>query len=177
MDYYKGAILQNLPKAKETTYMFKIPKSASLSLSLAISALFFIVCIAGIFILPSLTEMLINLPDNIGNRDSISEIGRMLVLFVAYCIVITFISADVLLFAILVRVKGGKVFTQVTVALIRGVSWCCFLLCLFFGVLGIYFQLSFFVAFLAVFLGLCLRVVKNVIEEATEIKNENDLTV
>ena len=157
--------------------MFKIPKSVSLSLSLAISVLFFIVCIAGIFILPSLTQMLIDIPDNIGDRNSISEIGRMLVLFLAYCIVITFIFADILLFSILIRVKGGKVFSSATVALIRGVSWCCFLLCLFFGILGYYFQLSLFVAFLAIFLGLCLRVVKNVIEEATEIKQENDLTV
>jgi hypothetical protein len=30
---------------------------------------------------------------------------------------------------------------------------------------------------MAVFLGICLRVVKNVIEEATEIKAENELTV
>ena len=28
-----------------------------------------------------------------------------------------------------------------------------------------------------IFLGVCLRVIKNVIAEATEIKNENDLTV
>jgi hypothetical protein len=35
----------------------------------------------------------------------------------------------------------------------------------------------FFVAFAGIFLGLCVRVVKNVIEEATEIKAENDLTV
>ena len=157
--------------------MFKIPKSLSISISLAISVLFFIVCIAGLFILPDLTEMLIKIPDNIGNRDSISDIGRMLVLFGAYCIVLTFIAADLLLFSILIRVKSGKVFTAITVAHIRGVSWCCFLLCLFFGALGLYFQLSFLVAFLAFFLGICLRVVKNVIEEATEIKQENELTV
>jgi len=157
--------------------MFKISKNASVSLSLAISVLFFIVCIAGVFILPKLTEMLINIPDNIGNRGDITEIGRLIVLFAAYCIVLTFIAADVLLFFILIRVKGGKVFSSVTVALIRGVSWCCFLLCLFFGFLGYFFQLSLLVSFLAVFLGICLRVVKNVIEEATEIKQENELTV
>ncbi len=157
--------------------MVKIPKSISLSISIAISVLFFLVCIAGIFVLPDLTEMLINIPDNIGNRDNITDIGRMLVLFMAYCIIFTFIVADALLFALLIRVKNRLVFSDATVALIRGVSWCCFLLCLLFGFLGIYFQLSFIVSFLAVFLGICLRVVKNVIEEATEIKNENDLTV
>ena len=37
--------------------------------------------------------------------------------------------------------------------------------------------IGFVLAFVAILLGLCLRVVKNVIEEATEIKAENDLTV
>ena len=157
--------------------MFKISKSISLSISIAVSFVFFFICIAGLFILPDLTEMLINIPDNLGDRDSISNIGRILVMFTAYCIVLDFILADVLLFFILIRVKNGQVFSPAPVSLIRGVSWCCFLLCLFFGVLGRWFQLAFIVSFLAIFLGICLRVVKNVIEEATEIKNENDLTV
>ena len=46
-----------------------------------------------------------------------------------------------------------------------------------FVVLGYYFKLAVVVAVAAIFLGLCLRVVKNVIEKATEIKAENDLTV
>ena len=157
--------------------MLKIPKTLSVTLSLVIAALFFAACIAGLFILPGLTQMLVDLPDNIGNRDAITEGGRALVLAVAYGIVATFLLADVLLFAILLRVKKALVFTEQTVALIRGVSWCCLLLCPLFGILGYFFQLALLVAFLAVFLGLCLRVVKNVIEEATQIKNENDLTV
>ena len=46
-----------------------------------------------------------------------------------------------------------------------------------FVLLGLYFPLSFAVAFVAVFVGLCLRVVKNVLEEAVVLKSENDLTV
>ena len=92
-------------------------------------------------------------------------------------ILAVFMLADALLFMILKRVKGGKVFTAETVSLIRGVSYCCFLVGLLFALLGIYFQLAFIVAFMAAFLGICLRVVKNVIEEATEIKAENELTV
>ena len=157
--------------------MFKISKNHSLTLSILISVLFFIGCVAGLFILPSRTEALINLPDNIGNRDNITQAGRWLVLIMAYSIVLDFMLADTLLFSLLLRVKKGLVFTPVSVSVIRGISWCLILLCILFAVLGIYFQLSFVVSFLALFLGLCLRVVKNVIEEATDIKNENDLTV
>ena len=157
--------------------MLKIPKNLSVMLSLTIAAIFFLVCIAGLFVLPTLTQMLIDLPDNLGNRDMITPTGRALVLAAAYGIVLCFLLADGLLTSLLLRVRKGLVFTPCTVSLIRGVSWCCFLLCGLFGFLGIYFQLSLLVAFLAVFLGLCLRVCKNAFEEATELKNENDLTV
>lgn len=157
--------------------MLKVSKQVSLALSLAIAVFFFLCCVAGLFILPRLTQMLINLPDNIGNRAAITQTGRTAVLITAYCILADFILADCLLFTLLLRVKRGLVFTSPAVSLIRGVSWCCIGLCGLFCLLGIYFQLAFPVALMALFLGLCLRVCKNAFEEATQIKQENDLTV
>jgi hypothetical protein len=157
--------------------MLKISKNLSTTLSLALAVFFFVCCTAGLFILPVLTEMLINLPDNIGNRGDISPLGRTLSLVCAYCIVLDMMLADGLLFCLLLNVRKGDVFTDRSVSLIRGVSWCCLALCVPFGFLGLYFQLSWIVCFLAVFLGLCLRVCKNAFEVATQIKQENDLTV
>ena len=157
--------------------MPKISKNLSISLSLGLAVFFLICCIAALFILPWLTQVLIDTPDNIGTRNEITQPERALVLALAYCIFADFIFADCLLLRLLLRVKKGLVFTDTTVALIRGISWCCIFLCGFFAILGIYFQLSFFVALMCVFLGVCLRVCKNAIEEATRIKNENDLTV
>ena len=154
--------------------MLKVSKNFSTILSLAIAVFF---CVVGLFILPPLTQMLIDLPDNIGNRGDITQFGRSIVLISAYAIVLDMILADCLLFVLLLRVRKGLVFTPQTVALIRGVSWCCLGLCIPFGVLGIYFQLAWIVCLMAVFLGICLRVCKNAFEEATEIKQENDLTV
>lgn len=157
--------------------MLKISKKLSTTLSLSLAVFFFVCCIVGLFFLPALTDMLINLPDNIGNRANITELGRTLSLVCAYCIVLDMMLADVLLFFLLLNVRKGKVFTDSTVSLIRSVSWCTMFLCIPFGYLGIHFQLSWIVCFLAMFLGLSLRVCKNAIEEATAIKNENDLTV
>ncbi len=157
--------------------MLKIKSNHSITLSIVLSVLFFIGCVVGAFIMPSLTEMLIDVTDNIGNRADITNGGRTRVLCLAYAVLAVLVLADALLFSLLLRVRSGLVFTEKSVALIRGVSWCCFLLGAVFCGLGIYFQLAFIVAFAAIFLGLCLRVVKNVIEEATEIKSENDLTV
>lgn len=157
--------------------MLKVSRKFSTTLSLIISIFFFICCVAGLFVLPGLTKLLIELPDNLGNRDQITQLGRILCLVSAYCILLDLMIADGLLFALLLRVRKGLVFTPATVALIRGVSWCCLLLCLPFGYLSVYFQLAWVVCLLAVFLGICLRVCKNAFEEATRIKQENDLTV
>ena len=157
--------------------MLKISKKLSTTLSLALAIFFFVSCVAGLFVLPTLTEMLINLPDNIGHRENITEFGRTRALICAYAIVLIMMVADTMLFALLMNVRKGEVFTNSTVSQIRGVSWCCLGLCLPFGILGFYFQLSWIVCGLAIFLGLCLRVCKNAFEEAVEIKEENDLTI
>lgn len=157
--------------------MLKISKRLSTTLSLSLAIFFFVCCVGGLFVLPTLTDMLINLPGNIDNRDNITELGRTLSLICAYGIVLDMMVADSLLFVLLMNVRKGQVFTSQTVSLIRGVSWCCLSLCVPFGILGLYFQLSWIVCFLAGFLGLCLRVCKNAFEEALEIKEENDLTI
>ena len=157
--------------------MPKIPKQYSITISICLAVLMFVTCIAGAFVMPTLSEMLINTKDNIGNRDNITALGRVFVLVLAYLILADVVCADVLLFILLLRVRKGLVFTRKSTELVRGISWCCIGLMLLFGLLGIYFQLAFIVAFAAMFLGLCLRVVKNVLEEASDIKMENDLTV
>ena len=157
--------------------MLKISRNHSVTLSLVLTILFMVGLLAGAIILPWLVRTLIDLPDNVGIRDSITLAGRGFVLAVAYAILAVCAVADGMLFFLLLRVRRGLVFTAESVALIRGVSWCGICMGVLFAMLGGYFQLAFIVAFSGVFLGLCVRVVKNVIEEATEIKAENDLTV
>ena len=157
--------------------MFKVSTKFSNNLSLAIAIVFLVGCIAAAFLMPTVTNMLIDTPDNIGDRGSITQAGRIFVHIVAFALLAIVTLADVLSIALLLRIRKGEVFTEKSIALIRGVSWSCILLCIAFALLGVYFQLALIMAFLALFLGVCLRVVKNVIEEATVIKGENDLTV
>ncbi len=173
--------------------MLKIPKRLSVNLSMAIAILLFIVCVAGSILMPKFIETLLKarehiLADNITvfmndnvhriiKTEPISAFGRGVVYVMAYLVMASIFAIDIMLLKLLKRVKNGLVFTEISVALIRYISWFCFVICAAFCVLGIYFQLAFIVAFVALLLGTCLRVVKNVIEEATEIKSENDLTV
>ncbi len=157
--------------------MLKVPNRISVMLSTVMSTALFVACLVGAVFMPKLSDMLIEARDNISVRDDLTDGDRMVVLVIAYCALALLLLADVLLFMLLKNVRQSEVFTKGSVALIRSVSWCCIALSLVFAALGYYFYLSFAVAFLAIFLGLCLRVVKNVIEEATELKAENDLTV
>lgn len=87
------------------------------------------------------------------------------------------ITACVLMVQLMHRVRREEIFTAKTVSIIRGISWCCIgVTPIFFG-LGFFFYIFFVISFLTAFLGLMVRVVKNVIEAATELKEENDLTV
>ncbi|HPZ42826.1 MAG TPA: DUF2975 domain-containing protein [Bacillota bacterium] len=81
------------------------------------------------------------------------------------------------LFKLLRRIETGQVFTDENVDLLRRISWSCFagagvaLVSLF------YYYPWFFVALAAAFMGLIVRVVKNVVAQVVELKNEADYTV
>lgn len=157
--------------------MLKISGKASVNLSLAISGGFFaVLAVVGVFI-PSVAKALLKFPGEITSRVETTATDNILVLIAAYLILLLSLLANTLLFTLLLQVKGENVFSKKSIGLIRGISWCSIGVGVVFALLTYYFTLSSVIAFAALFLGLCVRVVKNVIEKATEIKNENDLTV
>ena len=157
--------------------MLKIPRNASVTISLILSVVLLFALIAGFVLAPKLVQILIDTPDNIGDRNSIGSAGRVFILCVTYAILLLICAADLLLVKILLNVRTGIVFTDGTVAFIRYVSWCCILVGALFFSIGGYFQLAIIAGFAAVFGGFCIRAVKNVFEEAVAIKNENDLMI
>jgi len=95
-----------------------------------------------------------------------------------YLILALVLLADICLLFLLHHVLRGTIFTKRSVQLLRVISWASiltgFLACpLFF----IFSREALFVAFVALFLGVVLRVVKQVIEKATALKEENDATI
>jgi len=152
-------------------------RNISTFFSIAIALGLMAICIVGLFVLPELTDKLIDTRDVIGDRNNVGSVQRTFIHVLAYVLLLLIMAADAFLFTLLRRVRSGLVFTPRSVSCIRGVSWCCLLMCLTTCLLGIYFQLAFFVAFGLLFLGVCLRIVKSTVEAATEIKSENDLTV
>ena len=157
--------------------MLKISTKASVNLSLVISGAFFII-LAGVGIfLPPIVRALLKFSGEIKPRVEATQTDFVFVLVAAYILLALALLANILLFTLLLQVRDEKVFSKKSVGLIRGISWCSIGVGVIFALLTYYFTLSSVIAFVALFLGLCVRVVKNVIEKATEIKAENDLTV
>ena len=78
---------------------------------------------------------------------------------------------------ILKNVLKDEVFTSETVKILRTLSWCCAFVS-FVSTITFFFYKVFFVFSLgAALMMLILRVLKNVMARAVEIKEENELTV
>lgn len=90
------------------------------------------------------------------------------------------IPAYVLLYnmhILLKRVLHGSVFTLENVRLLWIVSFCCFLAALLCLVFSWRFPVLLVITFAAGFVGLIVRIVKNVFQQALSMKDELDLTV
>lgn len=78
---------------------------------------------------------------------------------------------------LLSNISKDEVFIAQNPHCLRVISWCC----VFAGLTMVFFSLwkfeFLFTAFFAMFLGLIIRVVKNVFEKAIELKSENDFTI
>ena len=104
---------------------------------------------------------------------------QMLTLFKACfypCAVIAYVTLYSLI-RLLLNIKRDEIFIKENVQYLRRISWCCFVVALITGVGGLQYLPFLFVTIAAAFIGLMLRVVKNVVDSAIKIKTENELTI
>ena len=84
------------------------------------------------------------------------------------------------LIRLLKNIRRGDIFIPKNVSYLRRISWCCFAVAAISLVIAIlYVDIVPFllVAGAAAFVGLMLRVVKNVMQNAVELREENELTI
>lgn len=160
--------------------MFKISKKASVMISLLLSAAFIVIFFVLMCILPWFTKeapVLAELRGYFAEKEILSVSGEVFFLVWAYILLACALVCCVAIFFMLLHIRKGNIFSEKTVSFIRFISWDCIFIALVFATAQYFHPLVFIVALAVAFLGLCLRVVKNVIEEAITIKDENDLTV
>lgn len=81
------------------------------------------------------------------------------------------------LLKLLGQIESGQVFTPKNVELLRRISWSCFVGAGIALISLLYYYPWFFLAVAAAFMGLIVRVVKNVVAQAVELKDEADYIV
>ncbi|MBQ6372629.1 MAG: DUF2975 domain-containing protein [Oscillospiraceae bacterium] len=82
-----------------------------------------------------------------------------------------------LLWRLLQNLRGGLVFTPANIRLLRGISWCCAAVAAVFLLSMAYFLPYFVVAAAALFMMLIVRIVKNIFQQAADMKSDLDLTI
>ncbi len=92
------------------------------------------------------------------------------------CAIFAYITLYSLL-KLLFNIKKDEIFIPQNATYLRRISWCCFAVAFITLVGGIFYIPFLFIAVAAAFVGLMLRVVKNVMQNAVEIKSENELTI
>ncbi|MBE7065296.1 MAG: DUF2975 domain-containing protein [Ruminococcaceae bacterium] len=81
------------------------------------------------------------------------------------------------LLKLLFNIKADNVFISRNVMLLKAVSWCCFAIGIITLISGFFYLPFFAIAAAGGFTGMLLRVLKNVMESAVELRAENDLTI
>lgn len=98
-------------------------------------------------------------------------------LITTYTAVIPATIALYSLFKLLNNIERDFIFEYENIKYLRVISWCCIFAGIICLISGLYDWGFVPVAVAAAFVGLILRVVKNVIAQACEIKQENDYTI
>ena len=103
------------------------------------------------------------------------------ILAIYLCAYVSFVPAIIALFSLdllLRNILKDLVFNRANIKCLRIISWCCFIIAI--AMLCTWPFTSFvllFVSAAAAFFGILMRVVKNVIDAACQIKDENDFTI
>ena len=145
-------------------------KDTSIRLSVLFTRLFIVLLVLGLFLVPRLVGWFIGAT---GGRPVF--VGRISAAF--YCCAGPAAALLWSLDRLLAALSRGEVFTAGNIALLRRCSWCCMAvaaICLAFTAVLFYFLP---VAAAAAFIGLILRVIKNVFQQALALKEENDYTI
>lgn len=108
-----------------------------------------------------------------GRPESVSK--TLIITF--YSCVLPAAAALLSLFKLLYNIRESKVFIKQNILSLRIISWCCFAVAGILGVASFFYFTFCIISAAALFVGLILRVIKNVFVSATQLKEENDLTI
>ena len=163
-------LFAELKKAQDKKGVLKMQHyKKSLMITLVIDRICIAVWIACLFLVPQLARWY----DMYSNKESIFT--QLVVLM--YLAMIPAAIILIRLNTLLSNIRSGQIFEHDNVNCLRVISYSCFIIAVIAAVM-IYWRILAFVVVVAFgFVGLLLRVLKNVFEQAVLLREENDLTV
>ena len=144
-------------------------KNRTLTLSLAFTTIFAIALAILTLAAPWIVEFLCGF----FHRDYLTKFLTV----VTYLAVPAGWGAIIFLYKILLSVDKGNVFEEDNVKSLSILSWLCIYVGVLSGFASLRFMMFIIISISALFIGLIVRVVRNIISTAIEIKEENDMTV
>ncbi len=143
-------------------------KKLSLYASMVLTSFLFVFIIVACIFLPKILEVFSNFRGGLDCTD---------LMIALYASSLPGLICTASLLKLLSNIKKDEIFVHMNVTLLRVLSYCC----MFVGIEYIIFANRYismlFFAFAALFIGLILRVIKNVFDKAIEIREENDYTI
>ena len=145
--------------------------SRSLNLSKIFTIIFMAMLVACMIGAPWLVTRLLSMSQPAQNA------GSTLFLLSIYTGSVPAATLLALLYALLHQIGSGHVFISENVTYLRYISWCCFAGAAICVASSFYYIPWFAPGIAAAFVGLIIRVVKNVVAEAVLLQDESDLTI
>lgn len=147
-------------------------KNFSVTLSLVLVRIVFALIIVSCFVGPYVVKMY--------DEGIIKLTGQSVfvpLIVTLYCSAVPAILLVIALDRLISNIRRGEVFTAKNVTMLRIISYCCFAASVIFVYFSFIRPFAWLIVAAAAFFGLILRVIKNVFEQAIEIKEENDFTI
>ena len=145
-------------------------------LSLVVSIGFFAAMVALIFVGPRLFELYINYRASAIDVQKFGELMKVYKRALYPCIAVG-LPAAYCVVRLLINIIKDRPFAKENVTYIRIIAWGCIAVGIITLVAAFYFLPFVFVAIAAGFGGIMVHAMKNVMQSAVEIKEENDLTI
>lgn len=152
-------------------------RKRSVTLSIVVSFVFVAILTAAIFCGPWFVKTWFTVYRGWSeNGEAMNNMLKLFCLCFYPCAVFAYITLYSLI-KLLFNIKKDEIFINANVKYLRRISWCCFAVAAITLVGGIFYIPFLCVAVAAAFVGLMLRIVKNVMQNAVAISEENELTI
>ncbi len=143
-------------------------RKISLYATMVMTSVLFFLIIGAVAFLPSIMRFYSEM------RGGIDCTSLMVALYVS---ALPGFVCDLALMKLLRNIYTDKIFVSQNVTILKILSYCCIFVGIEYLIFAHRYITMILIAFVALFIGLILRVIKNVFDKAIEIRTENDYTI